>query len=395
VSEFRFARGFRAAAGRCGLKQSGKPDLSLLVADGPCAAAGVFTTSLVKAAPVLYDQAVLAENPAGVRAIIANAGCANACTGDQGDRAAAEMAALAAQAVGCAPEQVLVLSTGVIGVQLDTAKVARGVAAIAPDLAGDQAQALAEAIMTTDTRPKTASATVEIDGVAVTLAGVAKGAGMIHPMMATMLSIITTDAAVAPDLLQAALREACDASFNCVTVDGDPSTNDTALLLASGASGATVGAASLARFTAALTEVCADLARQIAGDGEGATKLVTVTVSGAPTVADARAVARVIARSPLVKTAVHGGDPNWGRVLAAAGVAGVPLDPRRLALRFGAVELVAAGTPIGYDESQAAAQMAGPEVDITLDLGLGLASGTAWTCDLSAEYVSINADYRT
>jgi glutamate N-acetyltransferase/amino-acid N-acetyltransferase len=283
----------------------------------------------------------------------------------------------------------------VIGVQLDTAKVARGIAQIAPALAEDQAQALAEAIMTTDTRPKTASATLEIDGATVTLAGVAKGAGMIHPMMATMLAIITTDAAVAPDLLQAALGQASAASFNCVTVDGDPSTNDTALLLASGASGATVGPAGLERFTAALTAVCADLARQIAGDGEGATKLVTVTVSGAPTVAEARTVARVIARSPLVKTAVHGGDPNWGRVLAAAGVAGVPLDPRRLALRFGEVALVENGTPIGYDEAAAAAQMAGPEVAIILDLGLGQASGTAWTCDLSAEYVSINADYRT
>ncbi len=395
LSVFRFAPGFRAAAGRCGLKQSGNPDISLLVAAGPCTAAGVFTTSLVKAAPVLYDQALLAENAAAVRAVITNAGCANACTGAQGDAAAREMAELAAAAIGCSAAEVLVLSTGVIGVQLNTAKVAAGVQAIAPALAADQAQALAEAIMTTDTRPKTASATVTIEGVPVTVAGVAKGAGMIHPMMATMLSIITTDARVPAPLLQAALREACDASFNCVTVDGDPSTNDTALLLASGVAGATIGPANLAQFTAVLTDVCVDLARQIAADGEGATKFVTVTVSGARAVADARTIARTIARSPLVKTAVHGGDPNWGRVLAAAGVAGVNLDPSRLALHFGALQLVADGAPIAYAEAEAAAQIVGPDVVITLDLGLGSAVGHAWTCDLSAEYVSINADYRT
>lgn len=395
MSEFRFAPGFRAAAGRCGLKQSGKPDLSLLVADGPCTAAGVFTENLVKAAPVLYDQHVLAQNAASIRAVIANAGCANACTGAQGDAATRQMAELAAAAVGCEADQVLVLSTGVIGVQLDTAKIASGIQTIAPSLAADQAPALAEAIMTTDTRPKTASTTVEIDGVVVTVAGVAKGAGMIHPMMATMLSIITTDVLVSPTLLHAALVDATAASFNCATVDGDPSTNDTALLLASGAAGVTINAGNLAQFSAALAEVCIALARQIAADGEGATKLITVTVDGARTVADARTMARVVARSPLVKTAVHGGDPNWGRVLAAAGVAGVPLDPRRLALRFGDVQLVSAGTPIPDVERDAAAQMVGPNVAITLDLGVGDASGQAWTCDLSAEYVSINADYRT
>ncbi|HEY1015868.1 MAG TPA: bifunctional glutamate N-acetyltransferase/amino-acid acetyltransferase ArgJ [Herpetosiphonaceae bacterium] len=395
---FRFAPGFRSAGVACGLKQSGRRDLALLVADGPCAAAGVFTTSLVKAAPVLLDQAALAENPGAIRAVVANAGCANACTGDQGDHAAREMARLAAEAAGCRPEEVLVLSTGVIGVQLNLEKVAAGVAAAAPLLAADQAPIVAESIMTTDTKPKTASASLEISGRQVTIAGVAKGAGMIHPMMATMLAVITTDARIEPALLREALLAANAGSFNCVTVDGDPSTNDTVLVLASGASGAEIGPAELDAFTAALGTVCVDLAKQIAADGEGATKLIEITVRGARAVEDARVIARAIGRSPLVKTAMHGGDPNWGRILAAAGVAGVPFEPRRLALWFGPdadLQLVAGGTPLPFEERAAAALLAGPQVFVTLDLGLGEASGAAWTCDFSAEYVSINADYRT
>lgn len=395
MSIFRFAAGFRSAAGRCGLKASGNPDLSLLVADSVCIGAGVFTTSLVKAAPVLYDQAVLAEHASEIRAIIANAGCANACTGAQGDAAAREMARLAAEAVGCEPYQVLVLSTGVIGHQLNVEKVAKGVAAIAPELGVEHAPALAEAIMTTDTRPKTSSATAVIDGVEVTVAGVAKGAGMIHPMMATMLSIVTTDAAIDADLAQSLLREVTDASFNCVTVDGDPSTNDTLLLLASGVSGVTINANNIAAFRQALEIVCIDLAKQIAADGEGATKLITITVDHAPSVAAARTIARKIACSPLVKTAIHGGDPNWGRILAAAGVAGVPFDPSQVELWLGEVQLVAGGTPTNYNEREAASQISGQQVAIRLNLGAGAATGYAWTCDFSAEYVRINADYRT
>ncbi len=395
MSDFQFAPGFRAAGGRCGLKASGKPDLALIVADGPCTAAGVFTTNQIKAAPVLYDQAVLAANAAGVRAIIANSGCANACTGPQGEQAASTMAQSAAAALGCDPGAVLVLSTGVIGVQLDTAKIAAGVQSLAPALAVAGAPSVAQAIMTTDTRPKTASTTLTINGRTITLAGVAKGAGMIHPMMATMLAIITTDAQIAPELLQSALHHATAATFNCVTVDGDPSTNDTVLLLASGAADVTIDSASYDAFCTALTDLSRDLARQIAADGEGATKLVEVTVSGAHSVSDARTIARAIARSPLVKTAIHGGDPNWGRILAAAGIAGVPFEPQLLKLWLGSVQVVASGTPCAFAEADAAAQMAGPEVAIRLDLGLADAVGQAWTCDLSAEYVSINADYRT
>ena len=395
MSDFRFANGFRSAAGRCGLKASGKPDLSLIVADGDCSAAGVFTTSLVKAAPVLYDQAVLAHHNHEIRAVIANAGCANACTGAQGDHAAHEMARLAAEAIGCRADQILVLSTGVIGQQLNINKVANGISMIAPDLNESNAQKVAEAIMTTDTRSKTASASLEINGATVTIAGVAKGAGMIHPMMATMLSVVTTDAAIAPDLIQTLLRDVADASFNCVTVDGDPSTNDTLLLLASGASDVTIDQGNLDQFKTALLDVCVSLSKQIAADGEGATKFVTVNVVNAPSVQDARIVARTIARSNLVKTAIYGGDPNWGRILAAAGVAGVAFDPNNAMLWIGSVQLLAHGTPTSYDEKTAATQLAGDTVEITLDLGAGTHSGTAWTCDFSKEYVTINADYRT
>jgi glutamate N-acetyltransferase / amino-acid N-acetyltransferase len=299
-----------------------------------------------------------------------------------------------------------VLSTGVIGRPLNMQKLEQGIADVASPAAQHGAPFAARAIMTTDTRPKISHRQLEIGGQLVAISGFCKGSGMIHPNMATMLAIITTDATAAPELLQAALHSAIDRSINRVSVDGDMSTNDTALLLASGASGVMLGAGELPAFTAALTEVCVELAKQIARDGEGATRLVEITVTGAPDEGQAHAVADSIARSPLVKTAVHGGDPNWGRVLCAAGYSGAAIDPDKLSLTFGpadrpgendspAVQVVANGLPTSYDERAAAATLRGDPVLITLDLGLGDASATVWTCDFSAEYVEINAHYTT
>jgi glutamate N-acetyltransferase/amino-acid N-acetyltransferase len=361
----------------------------------------VFTTNRVVAAPVMLDREILAARADRVRAVIANSGCANACTGDRGLSDAKRMAALAAAAIGAEPGEVLVLSTGVIGVPLDTARIERGLPGVSARLGvtPDAVGGAVRAILTTDTRPKTASVEAEIAGGRVTIRGFAKGAGMIHPGMATMLAVLTTDAAIAPPLLQAALTQACDRSFNRLSVDGDMSTNDTVLLLASGASGVRVAAGERAAFAAALTECCQSLARQIARDGEGATRLVAITVSGAGSESAAHAVADAIARSPLVKTAVHGGDPNWGRVLAAAGACGVAFAPERAALWFGqgadAVRVVAGGVGDAYDERAAAERLRRDPVAIRLDLGGGPGEATVWTCDLSAEYVAINADYTT
>jgi glutamate N-acetyltransferase/amino-acid N-acetyltransferase len=399
ADEFDVAPGFHAAAVACGLKPSGALDLALVSVDRPCAAAGVFTTNRVKAAPVLYDQEVLAANPGGIRAVIANAGCANACTGPRGMADARRTAALTAEALGCDPDQVLVLSTGVIGRHLDMEKLARGIAAVASPAALRGAAAAARAILTTDTRTKTAVVDVPVGVRQIAIRGFAKGAGMIHPNMATMLAVVTTDAALAPAALQEALRAAVARSFNRVSVDGDMSPNDTVLLLASGASGVALDRAGAAAFTAALTDACASLAKQIARDGEGATRLVEITVTGARDEAEAHTVADSIARSPLVKTAIHGGDPNWGRVLAAAGYSGGAIDPDRLTLGIGApgeaITLVRDGLPVGYDEGAASALLRRDPVLIRLDLGLGGGEATVWTCDLSAEYVAINAHYTT
>jgi glutamate N-acetyltransferase/amino-acid N-acetyltransferase len=398
-SSFDLAPGFQAAAVACGLKSGGALDLALVASDRPCAAAGMFTTNRVKAAPVRYDQEVLAAHPGSIRAVIANAGCANACTGASGMADARRMASLTAQALGCADHQVLVLSTGVIGRPLDMDKLARGIAAVTSPAAERGAAAAARAILTTDTRPKTAATDLTIRGRSVAIRGFAKGAGMIHPHMATMLSVVTTDAALAPATLGESLRAAVARSFNRVSVDGDMSTNDTVLLLASGTSGAELDADAVAAFTAALTETCASLARQIARDGEGATRLVEIAVTGARDEAEAHTVADGIARSPLVKTAIHGGDPNWGRVLAAAGSCGAAIDPDRLSLDLGgpgeALTLVRDGLPAAYDEACASALFRRDPVHIHLDLGLGAGAATAWTCDFSAEYVAINAHYTT
>ncbi len=396
---FTLAPGFRTAATACGLKKDGALDLTLIVADAPCSAAGVFTTNRVKAAPVLYDREVLSQSADQMRAIIANAGCANACTGDEGKVNTRQMAALAADVVGARADQVLVLSTGVIGRQLDMTKVASGIAQLAPATWTREANLASRAIMTTDTKPKTSSATGVIAGRSVTVAGMAKGAGMIHPGMATMLSIITTDAQVAPELLHTALKSVADMSFNRISVDGDMSTNDTVLLLASGVAGVTITDNELADFVALLRVVCVDLAKKIARDGEGATKLVEIRVTGAAHAQMAHRVADSIACSPLVKTAIHGNDPNWGRVVCAAGYSGAEIDPDTLTLDFGLgdeqIRLVAAGMPLVADLNAASNLLKREDVFITLDLGLGDAATTVWTCDFSKEYVEVNAHYTT
>jgi len=403
LETFTLARGFRAAATACGLKPSGNLDLALIAAEAPCSAAGVFTTNRVKAAPVLYDQDLLARNASDIRAIIVNAGNANACTGPRGLHDSRQMAALTAYGLRCQPDQVLVLSTGVIGRPLDMDKLTQGIATVTSTAAAQHgAPIAARAIMTTDTRPKVANAVVEIGGQSITISGMCKGSGMIHPNMATLLAIVTTDAAMAPDLLQAALHQAAGRSFNCVSVDGDMSTNDTLLLLASGASGVEISAArgDYQTFVAALTDVCIDLAKQVAADGEGATRLIEICVSGAQDEAQAHTVGDSIARSPLFKCAVHGGDPNWGRVLCAAGYSGAEIDADRLSLSFGAlgaaqVQVVANGLPVDYVEREAAALLREDPVYVNLDLGLGDAAATIWTCDFSKEYVEINAHYTT
>jgi glutamate N-acetyltransferase/amino-acid N-acetyltransferase len=415
IDTFALAKGFRAAATACGLKTSSAMaatnlDLALVAAAAPCSAAGVFTTNRVKAAPVLYDQEVLSQNAGDIRAVITNAGCANAVTGPRGMQDARRMAALTAEALDCRPDQVLVLSTGVIGRHLDMDKLARGIAEVVSPSAQQGAPFAARAIMTTDTLPKVASRQITIDGETVTISGFCKGSGMIHPNMATMLAIITTDVAMPPALLALELRAAVNSSFNRVSVDGDTSTNDTVLLLASGASGMRIdNPESSARisFTAALTEVCVDLAKQVARDGEGATRLVEIRVTGAEDEAQAHTVANSIARSPLVKTAIYGGDPNWGRILCAAGYSGAAIDPDKLSLTFGpadrygdkydtpAIQVVADGLPTSYEERQAAAALRSDPVLITLDLGLGDAATMVWTCDLTTEYIEINAHYTT
>ncbi len=397
VAAFALAPGFRSAATACGLKRSGALDLALVWSDAPCAAAGVFTTNRVQAAPVLVDRGTLAGGADRIRGVLANAGCANAVTGERGLADARRMQAMGATAIGAAPEQVLVLSTGVIGAFLDMERLAAGVATLAGPGARRDAGDAARAICTTDTRPKIASARATLAGGTVTVAGFAKGAGMIHPGMATMLAVVTTDAVVEPARLDRALRAAVERSFNRISVDGDMSTNDTVLVLASGASGVTPGATEDA-FEAALAEVCASLARQIARDGEGATRLVELRVTGAATERQAHRVGDAIACSPLVKTAIHGNDPNWGRILAAAGYSGEAVEPARVRLWFGegdALQLLERGLPLPFDRAAASSLLRTDPAVVRIDLGLGATGAVVWTCDFSADYVRINADYTT
>ena len=391
-----FPEGFRAAGVACGLKRDGRLDLALVASDRPCAAAGVFTTNRVKAAPVLYDQALLAQPDAAIRAVITNTGSANACTGEDGLARTHHTVERVAQALGCAADEVLALSTGVIGLPLTLEPVERGILDLRAQLSTDGWPAAAEAIMTTDTRPKLATVR-HADG--YTIAGIAKGAGMIAPNMATMLAVIATDAAIDRPILQRALGRAADASFNRIVVDGDMSTNDSVIALANGASGVRVTDEDA--LVEALQAVCVPLAQAIVRDGEGATKFVTIHVTGAPDQASAQRVARAIGTSALVKTAFYGADPNWGRIVCAAGYSGVAVRPERMALwlldaaQTPAIQLVKRGEPTNYDEPAAIALMQGSDWGVRLELGLGSADSWIWTCDLSHEYVTINGHYRT
>ena len=389
------ARGFRAAGVSAGIKANGNPDLALLVSDSPAQVAAVFTTNKALAAPVVVSQEHLKRSGGTARAIVINSGCANACTGDKGLQDARDMAAETARLVGCPDEQVLVASTGVIGVSLPMAKFRSGLPAAFRALGADQSAQAARAIMTTDPFPKESAARIRIGGHDVTVGGMAKGSGMIEPMMATMLGFVTTDAAVPKALLDRALREAVNLTFNAITVDGECSTNDCVMLLANGASGATVDDSTYAAFVAGLTSVCHELALGIVRGGEGATKLVTVIVTGGATSEEARKAAKAIANSPLVKTAIHGGDPNWGRLIAVAGRAGVAFELSRAAVVIGSIVLFKNGKPHDEAAPEAAEYLKGTDLTVSVDLGAGRASSTVWTCDLSAEYVRINADYRT
>ncbi len=393
--------GFRAAGVACGLKPTGNLDLALLISEREASAAGVFTKNRVKAAPVIVCQRALGENPGKVRAVAANAGVANACTGEKGLEDARATQECVAECVGCDASQVLVLSTGVIGMRLDMDKISTGVHEAAERLSSSGGLDAARAIMTTDTRPKHLAVKIELKGGAITIGAMAKGAGMIHPDMATLLAVISTDVAIRQDMLQDTLTQAVQRSFNRITIDGDTSTNDAVLALANGASGVELGgAADHAAFARGFDAVCLRLAHAIVRDGEGASKFIELSVSGAGDQAQALKVAQTIATSPLVKTAFAGGDPNWGRVLAAAGRSGIPFDPNRLELWIKSgegpgLQLVRGGEAAPYSEERAQELFAGGEIELRLDLGQGEAAATVWTCDLTHEYVTINAAYRT
>jgi glutamate N-acetyltransferase/amino-acid N-acetyltransferase len=388
-------KGFRAAGVHCGIKARGL-DLALIVSDVPASAAAVFTTNLAQAAPILVSRSQLATSGGRASAIVVNSGCANACTGADGLAHAEAMARGTARALDCDPAGVLVASTGVIGVKLDMTKIRDGITAAVPALSSAGGPLAARAIMTTDPFPKEAAVEVAADAGTFRAGGIAKGSGMIEPLMATMLGFVTLDAAVEPPLLQRALKAVADETFNAITVDGECSTNDCLFALANGASGVTLRDADYPLLVEALRRVCEPLAIGIVRGGEGATKLITVRVVGAASSEDARRTARAIANSPLVKTAVHGGDPNWGRLVAVMGRSGSDFRLEGAAVRVGPVELFRDGTPYDERAASAAEYLKGAEIEIEVDLGTG-GSGQArmWTCDLSADYVRINAEYRT
>lgn len=385
--------GYLAGAARCGIKTEGY-DLAILFSEVPSAAAGMFTTNKVKAAPILVCQRHLANGQA--QAVVVNSGNANACTGDEGYAKALEMARLVAGKTGVAADDVLVASTGIIGVPLPMEKVRSGISAIT--LSRDGGHEAARAIITTDTRPKEVACSVRLHDAAVTIGGMAKGAGMIHPNMATMLAFITTDAAVEKSFLRAALRHAVEDSFNMISVDGDTSTNDTVVALANGVAGneaITSDSPDAPIFQQALNQVALSLAKSIARDGEGATKLIEVMVSGAASKADARLAARAVVSSNLVKSAIYGGDPNWGRILAAIGYSGAEVDQNRVDIAIGDLALMRQGIIQPFDKAYASSKLKAPEVFIKANLNLGDNTATAWGCDLTEEYVVVNSEYST
>ncbi len=389
-------KGFRAAGLHCGIKVSGKHDLSLLVSDTLAAAAGVFTTNLAQAAPVLVSMAHLTATSGRARAVVTNSGCANACTGPQGQLDAREMTALAADATGAAAEDVLVASTGVIGVNLKMAALRTGIPAAAAALSYDGGADAALGIMTTDPFPKSTAVEVVTHAGTFRVGGMAKGSGMIEPRMATMLGYLTTDADVDPVRLRRVLVEACRFTFNAITVDGEPSTNDCVFALANGASGVAIDDTLETALFEGFRTVAKALALGIVRGGEGATKLVSITTTGAATAADAWTAARAIANSLFVKTAIHGADPNWGRLIAAAGRSGARFVLEGARVRIGDLVMFEGGRPFDERAPRAAAYLQGTDLAIEVDLGTGGSdTATVWTCDLSKMYVQINAEYRT
>jgi glutamate N-acetyltransferase/amino-acid N-acetyltransferase len=389
--------GFRSSAVHCGIKKTASAlDLAVIAGDRAASAAGLFTTNLAKAAPVLVSRQHLDRTAGTARAVVVNSGCANACTGAKGLANAHRMAEAAASALGCPTEQILVASTGVIGVGLDMQKVEPGIRAAVAGLARGRGAEAARAIMTTDPFPKEHAVTVDTSLGSFVIGGTAKGSGMIEPNMATMLGFLTTDARVPPALLQRALAESARETFNAITVDGECSTNDCLIALASGASGISIDDASYVAFLEGLREVSRHLALGIVRGGEGATKLIAVSVREAADDDAARVVARTIANSPLVKTAVHGADPNWGRIVAAAGRSGATFDASQMTVRVGHVLLFERGLPHDEAAPEAAKHLQGTDVEIDVSLGTGgNGQATIWTCDLTAEYVRINGEYRT
>lgn len=390
-------KGFKAAAVKAGIKPSGGLDLALLVADGPCTAAGTFTTNRICAAPVRWSRDCLPSEQ--IRAVAVNSGNANAATGEQGMNNARRTAELVSIKLGCKPEQVLVASTGVIGHQLPMDRLEAGIAAAFEGLsAGAEAFQLAsQAILTTDTRPKVITLPVSTSMSKFTLFGMAKGAAMIGPRMATMLAFLITDAPVRSDDLQTIVSDAVDGSFNCVSVEGHTSTNDSVFLLSQGADGvASLRGDDLAGFADAVRSACEYLARQMADDGEGATHAITIDVEGCEDREQARTIARAVADSPLVKTAIHGADPNWGRIVSAAGYAGIDFEERELSLWINGVSVYQGGMPVSFDAAALSRSIKeNREVSLRLVFTLGTASIRFWTCDLTAEYIHLNADYTT
>ncbi|MBI3403981.1 MAG: bifunctional glutamate N-acetyltransferase/amino-acid acetyltransferase ArgJ [Acidobacteria bacterium] len=391
-------RGFRFAATACGLKKKGGLDLALVTCDRNASAAAVFTQNLLQAAPVILSRQHVKKSPRAMRAIVVNSGNANCSTGTHGMKASLATAKAVAREVDCNPEQVIVCSTGVIGVPMRVERILRKL----PELTNEQASSpqgfgkITRAIMTTDTCPKWAAATCKSGGKTIRIIGCAKGAGMIHPQMATMLAFVLTDAEIAPALLQRALREVAGRTFNRITVDGDTSTNDTLAILASGASGGSIrNARNYADFVVALERVCKSLALAIVADGEGAKRVVQIDLYGAPNAKDADCAARTIANSPLVKTALAGADPNWGRILAAAGRSGVRFDPDKSEVWLAGIKVYSRGRALPFDERIAHRKMLATFVPIRVNLNAGKGAARMWTCDFTMDYVHINASYRT
>ncbi len=400
LSETAIPRGFRFSATACGLKKTGALDLALLSSDVPASAAAVFTQNLVVAAPVVVCKAHLRTSKGRMRAAIVNAGNANCATGEAGYTASVRTVEETARRLNCKPNQLFVCSTGVIGVPLPVEKILRSLSGIVHNRR-PSARSFAEfslAICTTDTRPKTASTWFKMARKRINFIGCAKGAGMIHPNMATTLAFVATDANIAPALLQKTLRDVTSRTFNSISIDGDTSTNDTLLVLANGAAGAPPIRANTSAhraFIKALEEICHSLAIQIVADGEGAQRVIEIEVRRAKNESAARKIAQTIATSPLVKTAFAGGDPNWGRIFAAAGRSGVKFDPERVDIHMAGIPVLRAGQPLDFNERAASNRLLEPSVQIVVDLHAGRAHTRFWTCDFTAEYVRINASYRT